>query len=114
MFGTPSKWGKHRANWGARSRTTPRRRTPPRRPSPPRASSINSFNRAPRTRNTLNNYVYHWTGTNTRKNKLKVIGLLVHPNKNPKLNKAKLDRLARLYTELMNEAKRRGVPSSRQ
>ncbi len=106
----------------ARSQAPPRRatppkaksRTPPRRNSPKaRASSVNNFNRAARNRQTLNLYVQKWIGINSRGNKLVKIGLYVHPNKNPSLNKAKLNRLARLYTELLNAKKRGGVTSSR-
>jgi len=102
----------------ARSQAPPRRaaksRSPPRRNSPKaRASSVNNFNRAARNRQTLNLYVQKWVGINSRGNKLVKIGLYVHPNKNPGLNKAKLNRLVRLYTELLNAKKRGGVPSSR-
>ena len=116
-FGTPSKWGQARPNWARAHRAPPRRATPPKaksRNSPKaRASSVNNFNRAARNRQTLNLYVQKWVGINSRGNKLVKIGLYVHPNKNPGLNKAKLNRLVRLYTELLNAKKRGGVPSSR-
>jgi hypothetical protein len=95
MFGSPSKWGRstaanYRSRTGAsrkRERTPlrPRRVSPPRRPSPPRPSprTLNSFNKAPRTRETFNKYALAWFGKNyTAKNKLnKLMTKNFHPDK---------------------------------
>lgn len=105
-FGTPSKYGQHRQNW-AKLRQNSARRSAPRRPTPrksspkTRASSINNFNRAPRTRQTLNLYIQKWIGHNSRGNKLRLLAKLVHNNKNPVLTKNKQERLVRLFTELL-------------
>jgi len=89
MFGSPSKWGQstaanYRSRTGAsrkRERTPLHARQPsPRRPSP---RTLNSFNKAPRTRETFNKYALAWFGKNyTAKNKLnKLMTKNFHPDK---------------------------------
>jgi hypothetical protein len=99
LFGTPSKWG--RSTYRQASPPRRRRATPPRRRTPPPSPrTLNSFNNAPKTRNTFNKYALAWFGKNYRNQKLsRMMARDFHPNKNPnKRNKATA--LTQLFTQL--------------
>ena len=95
-------------NWTSPPR---RRPTPPRRrPSPPRRNAnpprseytLNTFSRAPSTRNTFNTYALAWFGVNFRGKPLnRKMAVHFWPNKHPGNNRA--TKLSQLFTKLKNQ-----------